>query len=117
MEWCFQWFQWGDTLSDIRLKKNISYITDKQWNNLQELQPVQYYYKNDIDNKTLHYGFIAQEVEEFFPELVHDNSYGYKTINVMEIVPLLVGKMKKMQADIDELKGKKVKEGKKDKNA
>jgi len=121
-----QWFQWflprkeENTPSDLRLKKNIVYITDKKWNNLHELNPVQYYYTHDIENKTLHFGFIAQEVEEFFPELVHDNSYGYKTVNVIELIPLLVGKMNKMQAEIDELKGKRTKEGKegkKDKNA
>ena len=106
----------NNTLSDVHLKKHIVYITDKKWNNLSELTPVEYYYTHDMENKTPHFGFIAQEVEQFFPELVRENNYGYKTVNYVEIIPLLVGKMKRMQVEIDELKGgKKNKEGKKEK--
>jgi len=57
----------NNTLSDLHLKKHIVYITDKKWNNLRELTPVEYYYTHDMENQTPHFGFIAQEVEQFFP--------------------------------------------------
>ena len=58
--------------------------------------------------KKLHYGFIAQEFEEHFPELVVSkidrHVANLKAINYLELVPLLVHQIQKMQKEIDELK-------------
>ena len=54
--------------SDKRLKENISEIDDI---NLLKLNPVKYNFNYDKD-KMIHYGLIAQEVEEHFPELVNE---------------------------------------------
>ena len=58
--------------------------------------------------KKLHYGFIAQEFEEHFPELVvskvDKDIANLKAINYLEMIPLLVHQVQQMQKEIDELK-------------
>lgn len=96
--------------SDERLKKNIEIINDNVINDnmdLFSLNPIHFNYINDTKNKK-HYGFLAQDVEKIFPELVENNTIsGYKSVNYIEFIPLLLFKMKKMQNEIDELKKRK----------
>lgn len=94
--------------SDERLKKNINEIEHDKLDSLFILNPVHYSYKNDNTNRQ-HFGLIAQDVEKVFPELVENNNIsGYKSVNYQEFIPLIIGKLKKMQDEIDELKdGKK----------
>jgi len=89
--------------SDKNLKDNISSITEEKTNNVLNLNPVQYSFKADTKKK-IHYGFIAQELEEIYPELVKDSEMGHRKVNYIEIIPLIVLKMKDMQNEIDELK-------------
>ena len=49
-------------------------------------------------------GFIAQELEEIFPEAVYTLPNGKKAIAYSEIIPLLVEAIKEQQNEIDELK-------------
>ena len=92
--------------SDINLKNNIVEISSELSDNIMNLKPMQFTFK--ADNKSqVHYGFIAQEFETQFPNLVssnQDNQSMHKSINYLEIIPLLVGKLQKMQSEIDELK-------------
>ena len=37
-----------------------------------------------------HYGFLAQDVQKLFPELVHEDGAGYLSVNYVELIPLLV---------------------------
>jgi hypothetical protein len=94
--------------SDITLKENIVEISEDLSDNIMSLKPIQYTFKSDIKkDKQIHYGFIAQDFEAFFPELVSikpDKKENIKAINYLEILPLLVGKIQKMQNEIDELK-------------
>lgn len=87
--------------SDINLKKNINVISDSKKNNVINLEPVEFEFKTD--NKK-HYGFIAQDMEMIYPELVNNNEVGYKTVNYIELIPILLSKMKDMQKEIDNLK-------------
>jgi len=89
--------------SDIRLKENIIEISKAKMNDLFTLNPVVFNYKNDKTQK-IHYGVLAQDVEQVFPELVEDNMSGYKTVNYQELLPLMLAKMKDMQEEINELK-------------
>jgi hypothetical protein len=46
-------------------------------------------------NDKLEYGFIAQEVEEIFPDLVHTDEFsGYKSIKYHGVTPMLVEAVK-----------------------
>jgi hypothetical protein len=94
-------------LSDVYLKDQINNLSDEISINLMKLRPTKFVFKSDPIKK-LHYGFIAQEFEEYFPELVvskiDKNVANLKAINYLEIVPLLVYQMQRMQKEIDDLK-------------
>jgi hypothetical protein len=91
--------------SDIRLKDNIEKLSIAKTDKLLNLNPVEYEFKSDLHKHT-HYGFIAQEIELVYPELVKKNELGYKRVNYVELIPLLVSKIKIMQNEINELKEK-----------
>ena len=94
--------------SDIQLKSNIQNIPNVVSDKIMDICPVTYqlHTNNELKNKNNpnHYGFIAQDMEHVFPELVQFNdALTLKTINYLELIPLLISKMQKMQMQIDEL--------------
>jgi hypothetical protein len=98
--------------SDISLKQKIKYIDNKLNKdvfNLMYLKPITYTLKSDTTDK-IHYGFIAQELERLYPELVNEiyihNSINtkIKTVNYLELIPLLLAKIQFMQKELDALK-------------
>jgi hypothetical protein len=96
--------------SDIALKENINDISNDFCNNILNITPKKYNFIDD-KNKKEHYGIIAQELEMFFPKLVinagmddsNNNINEIKTINYLELIPIMISKMKMMQNQIDEL--------------
>jgi hypothetical protein len=106
------------TPSDITLKENISDLEnlDKSLTeNLMKIKPKKYYYK--ASPSVSRYGFIAQELEELYPELVSkifseknntpdQNNVSIKAIRYNDMIPLLLLKIQQMQGEIDELKTK-----------
>ena len=86
--------------SDITLKDNIAPINNDDFN---KLNPVSFTFKDDEQHKK-HYGFIAQELETVYPELVTDTEIGFKSVNYIELIPILLSQMKNMQMEIDKLK-------------
>ena len=90
--------------SDMLLKSNIEDIDKDMIKKLDEIAPKQYYFKKDVENKRPHYGFIAQEFEKIFPNLVIMRSNNTKAVNYLEMIPLLLLKIQMMQKEIDELK-------------
>ena len=95
--------------SDIHLKDNIENLSLSLNENIMILNPVKYNYKDD-ENKKTHFGFIAQEVEKQFPNLVNtvsanvgDTEVSFKSINYLEMVPILLLKIKDLQNQIDVL--------------
>jgi hypothetical protein len=92
--------------SDVNLKENIQTISQEKYNEVLKIEPKLYQFKNDSTKKQ-HYGVIAQELETVFPELV-SNQFFYGTnkkhVDYLELIPLLIGKMKLMQEEINELK-------------
>jgi hypothetical protein len=93
--------------SDATVKNNIVSISKNKTKNVLNLNPVEFTYNSDSSTpKRIHYGFIAQDVEKTYPELVKPCVLGYKNVNYIELIPLLLSKMKDMQNEIDELKQK-----------
>ena len=86
--------------SDITLKDNIEKINIDDFN---KLNPISFTFKDDDKNKK-HYGFIAQELETVYPELVTNTELGFKFVNYIEMIPILLSQMKNMQMEIDKLK-------------
>jgi hypothetical protein len=97
--------------SDISLKENINNLTNDFCNNILNIKPKKYNFIND-ENKKERYGIIAQELEEYFPELItntgiddeNNNIQSIKSVNYLELIPIMIVKMKNMQNEIDELK-------------
>ena len=91
--------------SDERLKKNVCDIEDKDLENLQQLRPVSYKWKKQTDD-TEHYGFIAQEVEKYLPNLVDENTCPdgstYKGVAVDDLIPYMIKYIQKLKKKIAE---------------
>ena len=92
--------------SDLHLKNNIENLSEKLSENLMKLEPKKYTYKDDKEQKE-HIGFIAQDVSKLFPNLVGNiNGTDIKTVNYIEFIPILLLKIKDLQAQIDILNNK-----------
>ena len=52
-----------------------------------------------------HYSLSADELEAIFPDLVYENEDGSKSINYVEMVPILVQAIGELKAEINELRG------------
>ena len=94
--------------SDETLKKNIEPLSSSL-EKVMLLQGVSYDWKADDYpemgfTKDRQIGFIAQDVEKVFPELVKTNNNGYKGVYYVKIVPILLEAMKEQQKEISELK-------------
>ena len=92
---------WG-VLSDRRLKKNILPL-ENALAKLSSLKPVNYEYIDPQKNHQLEgiqSGFIAQEVENVFPEWVEVNGDGYKTVTFRGFESLTVKSFQELQAII-----------------
>jgi len=95
-----------NNISDVSLKENIFNIEKSEYDKILNVVPKKYNFIND-ENKKLHFGLIAQEFESFFPELVNcKESDNIKTINYLELIPILIGKIHDLQEQINELKEK-----------
>lgn len=91
--------------SDQRYKEEINPMTHCL-ENILKLQGVNYLWKKtDFPemhfNNRLQIGFIAQEVEKIYPELVNTNQKGYKSIDYPKLSPLLVEAIKEQQGIIN----------------
>ena len=51
-----------------------------------------------------HYGLSADQLEEVFPDLVYENEDGTKSINYVEMVPILVQAINELKGEIEELR-------------
>ena len=89
------------TRSDIRIKKDIENLTDNHLDKLDRLVPKSYKFKND---GLEHFGFIAQDVEKEFPNLVSTDIEGLKSVNYLEMIPLLLHKINDLERKLEEIK-------------
>ncbi|MBO4560347.1 MAG: tail fiber domain-containing protein [Bacteroidaceae bacterium] len=108
--------------SDYRLKENIRQLEGDNLSKLMDMNVVKYRFKNyevnvddtvkvphyvfDNDNPLLksdHYGLIAQELKEIYPELVVEDGDGYLSVNYTELIPILIKSVQELKAKVDEL--------------
>lgn len=100
--------------SDERLKENITNIQNAV-EKVDQLNGVEYDWTDSyIENhggedgyfiRKHDIGLIAQEVEKVLPEIVAENSEGYKAVKYERVVALLVEAIKELNQEIKELKG------------
>jgi hypothetical protein len=96
--------------SDKRYKKDIVPMTGIL-NSVLKLQGVYYYWRKDefpdkgfSSDKQI--GFIAQDIEKTFPEVVMTDKDGYKSVDYSRLTPILVEAIKEQQKAIQELNEK-----------
>ena len=117
------------TLSDARYKSNIQQINSTALTKISALNPVQYTMASSSaialanteqsDTATtmtmttsnedlarankIHYGLLAQEVKELYPELVHEDAAGVMSINYTELIPLLIQAVQDLSVQVNDL--------------
>ncbi len=71
-----------------------------------ELRDIEYFNKfhQSLENDGPHFGFLAQEVKEIYPELVHTDGNGYMYIDYIGMIPLLVNAIGELNEQIAQLK-------------
>lgn len=88
--------------SDERLKDNIEVI-ESPLEKISSLNWVSWNWKEDWKKD---YGFIAQDVELVFPELVDTDENGFKSVQYWNIIWILVEALKEQQNQINSLQDK-----------
>jgi hypothetical protein len=99
-------------ISDERTKENIVSSNDGL-NVISALRPVRFDFKEGFGNgKQNQLGFIAQEMEQVFPEAVDewgesdDPNKPYKSIGTGALIPVLVKAIQELSAEVEALKAK-----------
>ena len=105
------------TFSDARVKNSVETL-NAGLNEIMELRPVKFKYNHNIDNDDkLRFGLIAQEVEAVLPSIVSNEDVDtdpktgeivrttgeFKTLNYMDLIPVLVKAIQEQQERIEEL--------------
>jgi surface protein len=87
--------------SDVRLKKNIEGLSETQ--GIDNIRVVQYNNKSD-DSK--HFGVIAHELAEIYPELVHSDENNVQSVSYVELIPICIHEIQQLKKYIVLLKSK-----------
>ena len=92
------------TTQYIRMKKNITDLdTDVVLDKVLRLQAVNYNWNADTDDARKNIGFIAQQLEQEFPEFVMTDVNGFKGVAYGSLTPVLVESIKKLNLNIIDL--------------
>jgi hypothetical protein len=111
--------------SDIRYKQNVADFGKSSGvlKDIIRLNPVSYNYKQvylEPESDTLsvkrglfdeksqmfqkkHFGLIAQDLQQIYPELVYEEDNGYLAVNYTELIPLLIQSIKELKQEVDKL--------------
>jgi hypothetical protein len=113
----YMWYEiWADyayfnaspvIMSDASIKTNITGFSSAM-DKIKLLNPVQYDFKADFQpsltdkSKTSkQFGFLAQELQVVFPEIVTQREDGLLGVRYTELIPVLVQALKEQQEQID----------------
>ena len=90
--------------SDKRLKQDIQPVSEAVMVKLKNLDAVTY--QMIEGDGRMEFGFIAQDVEGIYPNLVSDNASGYKSLNYIGLVPLMVEAINGLNKENEALKAR-----------
>lgn len=89
--------------SDVRLKTNIRPVTGVLAQ-VQEVQPIYYEFKNQEQHPDgTQLGFSAQEIRQYWPELVREDPNGYLSVDYAGMSAVLLQAVKEQQTMINEM--------------
>ncbi|MCC2545697.1 tail fiber domain-containing protein [Hymenobacter sp. BT175] len=89
--------------SDARLKTDVRPLRDALAG-VRALQGRRYRFKAGQGPQGEQLGFIAQELEQVYPELVSTGADGLKAVNYAQLTPVLVEALKEQQRQIEQLR-------------
>ncbi|MEP1307170.1 MAG: tail fiber domain-containing protein [Balneola sp.] len=89
--------------SDERLKKSIKTL-DNALENTLKMRGVSYTWKTDVTNDNPQIGVVAQEVEKIYPEFVHTDEDGMKSVNYAQLTAVLIEAVKELNHKLKDLK-------------
>lgn len=97
-----------NVVSDVRLKKNITYYgnNNEVLDKIDLLQPAHYLMKDEAETNKYHIGFISQEVDKVFPEVVNESN-GIKMMNYSALIPIAFEGIKELKAQVEKLASEK----------
>ena len=87
--------------SDERLKINIHSV-NKVLPTLDSINAYTYQWKEENRGKEVQIGFLAQEIERTYPQLVRTDDKGIKSVAYQNMVPVLLQAIKEQEAAIKE---------------
>lgn len=91
--------------SDARLKKNIVTLdASTTLENLNKLHAVTYNWNTEDNASSAHAGFIAQEVQPLFPDLVATDESGLLSVSYSGFIPYLVQAVKTLTEMLGDMK-------------
>ena len=70
-------------------------------NSFDNIATVNWYKEESPIIKNKHYGLIAQELKEIYPDLVVKSQDGFLAINYLEIIPLLIRSVQELKCELD----------------
>ena len=99
--------------SDARVKKNVETLSEKinVLDSLKQIRGVTYNWDNSIKGyenmgEQQEIGVIAQEIERFIPQVVGENSTGYKSVDYAKLTAYLIEVNKALLEKIETLEAK-----------
>ena len=89
------------TVSDRRLKKDITPLDNGTLQKVLQLNPVSYYMKDQTDTN-INLGLISQEVQELFPSITHySKEQDILSLSYTELIPVLIKALQEQQTIIE----------------
>lgn len=94
-----------NTFTNPSMMRDVRYSDDGLSQSVLSLHTIQYQLQDTVtESQRVHYGFDAQEMQSFFPDLVQKDNAGNVSINYVELIPLLVQTIKDLSAEVESLK-------------
>ncbi len=89
------------TVSDRRLKKDITALENGTLKKIMQLNPVSYLMKDQKDTKR-NLGLISQEVQEIFPSITHYvEAQDILSLSYIELIPILIKALQEQQTVLE----------------
>lgn len=92
----------------IRTSNQVAPLSPDDIEPIMKLRPCTYNIKNEMDEDVKHFGIITKDLETVLPQLVQtiekNDIRDLKSINYIELIPILLAKIQDLQNQVDSLK-------------
>ena len=100
----------GDIIrvTDNKIINQVVQLSPDDIEPIMKLRPCTYNIKNEMDEDVKHFGIITKDLETVLPQLVQtiekNDIQDLKSINYIELIPILLAKIQDLQNQVDSLK-------------